>query len=141
MSVTVSYPGIYIEELPLSAHAIAPAPTSIAAFVGYTHPLRTAAFNAAVEVFSFTDYENQFGGLYTSGIVDANVARAVFQFFQNGGSHAHVVGLQPKLLDASGGVLGTLVGQPVSTSPRQCRRSRRVTAWCSLRASLPTACR
>jgi uncharacterized protein len=111
MSVTVSYPGIYIEELPLSAHAIAPAPTSIAAFVGYTHPLRTTAgFNTAVELFSFTDYENQFGGLYTSGIVDSNVARSVFQFFQNGGSHAWVVGLQPKLLDAGGGVLGTLGG-------------------------------
>ena len=63
-----------------------------------------------MELFSFTDYENQFGGLYTSGIVDANVARAVFQFFQNGGSHAYVVGLQPKLLDAAGGVLGTLGG-------------------------------
>jgi Bacteriophage tail sheath protein len=108
MSVTVSYPDI--EELPLSAHAIAPAPTSIAAFVGYTHPLRTASFDTAVELFSFTDYENQFGGLYTSGIVDANVARAVFQFFQNGGSHAYVTGLRPKLLDAGGGVLGTLGG-------------------------------
>ena len=43
MSVSVSFPGIYIEELPLSAHTIAPAPTSIAAFVGYTHPLRTTA--------------------------------------------------------------------------------------------------
>src|SRR5215468_3029257 len=51
MSVSVSFPGIYIEELPLSAHAISPAPTSIAAFVGYTHPLRTTAgFNTAVEL-------------------------------------------------------------------------------------------
>jgi phage tail sheath protein FI len=106
MSVSVSFPGIYIEELPLSAHTISPAPTSIAAFVGYTHPLRTTAgFNVAVELFSFTDYENQFGGLYTSGIVDSNVARAVFQFFQNGGSHAWVVGLQPQPRDASGGLL------------------------------------
>ena len=58
--------------------------------------------NTAVELFSFTDYENQFGGLYTSGIFDSNVARAVFQFFQNGGSHAWVVGLQPQLRDAGG---------------------------------------
>src|SRR5262245_55735380 len=103
MTVNVSFPGIYIEELPLSAHTIAPAPTSIAAFVGYTHPLRTTAgFKNAIELFSFTDYENQFGGLYTSGIFDSNVARAVFQFFQNGGSHAWVVGLQPQLRDAGG---------------------------------------
>src|SRR5215831_403092 len=106
MSVNVSFPGIYIEELPLSAHTISPAPTSIAAFVGYTHPLRTTAgFNTATEIFSFTDYENQFGGLYTSGIFDSNVARAVFQFFQNGGSNAWVVGLQPQPRNAAGGVL------------------------------------
>lgn len=110
MAVSVSFPGIYIQELPLSAHTIAPAPTSIAAFVGYTHPLRTQAFNTAVRLFSFSDYETQFGGLYTSGLVDSNVARAVFQFFLNGGSDAYVVGLQPKLLDAGGGVLGTLGG-------------------------------
>jgi len=110
MSVSVSYPGIYIQELPLSAHTITPAPTSIAAFVGYTHPLRTQSFNTAVRLFSFTDYETQFGGLYTSGLVDANVARAVFQFFLNGGSDAYVVGLQPKLRDANGFVLGTLGG-------------------------------
>ncbi|MEO8714661.1 MAG: phage tail sheath subtilisin-like domain-containing protein [Acetobacteraceae bacterium] len=110
MSVSVSYPGIYIQELPLSAHTITPAPTSIAAFVGYTHPLLTQAFNTAVRLFSFTDYETRFGGLYTSGLVDANVARAVYQFFLNGGSDAYVVGLQPKLLDASGGALGTLGG-------------------------------
>jgi phage tail sheath protein FI len=100
MPVSVSYPGLYIEELPLSAHAITPAPTSIAAFVGYTHPLHppTQGFNTAVRLSSFGEYETNFGGLYTSGLVDANVARAVFQFFLNGGSDAYVVGLQPKLV-------------------------------------------
>jgi phage tail sheath protein FI len=104
MPVSVSYPGIYVEELPLNANAITPAPTSIAAFVGYTHPLRPAEpqFNTAVRIFSFSDYETKFGGLYTSGLVDANVARAVFQFFQNGGSDAYVVGLQPKLVMTDG---------------------------------------
>src|SRR4051812_24024429 len=110
MSVSVSFPGLYIQELPLSAHTITPAPTSIAAFVGYTHPFKTQAFNTAVRLFSFTDYETKFGGLYTSGLVDSNVARAVFQFFLNGGSDAYVVGLQPKLLDGGGSVLATLGG-------------------------------
>jgi phage tail sheath protein FI len=105
MPVSVSYPGIYIEELPLSAHAITPAPTSIAAFVGYTHPFKTNEYKTAVRLFSFSDYETKFGGLYTSGLVDANVARAVFQFFQNGGSDAYVVGLQPKLWDQNGNQL------------------------------------
>jgi len=40
MPVTPTYPGLYIEELPSSAHTITPAPTSIAAFVGYTHPFK-----------------------------------------------------------------------------------------------------
>ena len=38
MSVTVSYPGVYIEELPSSSHSVTPAPTSVTVFVGYTNP-------------------------------------------------------------------------------------------------------
>jgi len=41
MSVSYSYPGIYIQELPSNSQAIAPAPTSIAAFAGYSHPFKT----------------------------------------------------------------------------------------------------
>lgn len=96
MSVAYSYPGIYIQEVPLSAHTITPAPTSITAFVGYTHPWKTAAFQTAVHIFSFTDYEANFGGLYASGLVDSDVAQAVYAFFLNGGNNAYVVGLQPE---------------------------------------------
>jgi hypothetical protein len=45
MSVSVSYPGIYIQELPLSAHTITPAPTSIARFRG----LHASAANAGLQ--------------------------------------------------------------------------------------------
>jgi phage tail sheath protein FI len=96
MSISPSFPGIYVQELPLSAHTITPAPTSITAFVGYTHPWRTAQFNVARQIFSFTDYETYFGGLYTSGLIPSDVARAVFAFFLNGGNNAYVVGLQPE---------------------------------------------
>ena len=98
MSATYSYPGIYVQELPLSTHTITPAPTSITAFVGYTHPWKTAVFNTAVQLFSFSDYEANFGGLYTSGLIGADVARAVYAFFLNGGNNAYVVGLQPAAL-------------------------------------------
>jgi uncharacterized protein len=98
MPLSYSYPGIYIQELPLSTHTITPAPTSITAFVGYTHPWKTAAFNTAVQLFSFSDYESNFGGLYTSGYVDSDVAQAVYAFFLNGGNNAYVVGLQPEAL-------------------------------------------
>lgn len=102
MSVTPSYPGIYIQEIPSSSHAIVPAPTSIAAFVGYSHPFKTKAFDTAIQLFSFRDYEVYFGGLFASGEIDASLPRAVFQFFLNGGSTAWVYGLQPGLFDDTG---------------------------------------
>ena len=110
MSASYSYPGIYIQELPLSAHTITPAPTSIAAFVGYTHPWRTppANFGTAIQLFSFTDYEANFGGVYTSGIIASDVARAVYEFFLNGGTNCYVVGLQPNAYAIAATGLSTL---------------------------------
>ena len=59
MPVTPTYPGIYIEEILSNSHTITAAPTSVTVFVGYTHPFKTQPQNygAAVEIFSFTDYE------------------------------------------------------------------------------------
>lgn len=103
MAITPTYPGIYIQELPSSAHTITAAPTSVTVFVGYTHPFKTNSVNwgKAVEIFSFTDYEREFGGLYTSGVIQSHVAYAVNQFFLNGGAVAYVVALQPNYYDAS----------------------------------------
>src|SRR5262245_16505259 len=97
MPVTPTFPGIYIEELPSNAHTITAAPTSITVFVGYTHPFKTrpSNYNKAIEIFSFTDYEREFGGFYSSDRLDNNVPNAVNQFFVNGGSDAFVVALQP----------------------------------------------
>ena len=112
MPVTVSYPGLYIEELPSNARSILAAPTSIAVFIGYTHPFRTKPgnFGNAVRCFSFSDYEREFGGLYLSGTLDANVAHAVNQFFQNGGSDAYVIGLLAQYQRSVGGPLA--ISQP-----------------------------
>jgi phage tail sheath protein FI len=102
MPITPSYPGIYIQELPSSAHTIAAAPTSVTVFVGYTHPFKTQQFGKPIELFSFTDYERWFGGFFRSNAFDAerasfgDVAQAVNQFFLNGGANAFVVGLQAK---------------------------------------------
>lgn len=106
MPVTVSYPGLYIEELPLNAHSISAAPTSIAAFVGYTHPYKTQPelFGKAIRITGFSDFEKLYGGLYTSGLLDCHVGRALYQFFLNGGSDAYVVGLKAQLHDSGGGV-------------------------------------
>ena len=122
MPLSYSYPGIYIQELPLSTHTITPAPTSITAFVGYTHPWKTAAFNTAIQLFSFSDYETYFGGLYTSGLVDSDVAQAVYAFFLNGGNNAYVVGLQPEVL--VGNVSSGFSAVTSTTSPSRRRSSR-----------------
>ncbi len=104
MPILPTYPGIYIEELPSSTHTITPAPTSIAVFVGYSHPLKTKTFNQPFQIFSFTDYERAFGGFFANAIFDSttekanfgNLAYAVNQFFLNGGTNAYVVGLEAK---------------------------------------------
>ena len=65
MTVPTSYPGVYIQELPSLVHTIQPAPTSIAVFVGYTHPFLTEEFLTAVPLFSFADYQTNFGGFFS----------------------------------------------------------------------------
>jgi len=99
MPVSPTFPGIYVEELPNTAHTIAAAPTSIAVFIGYSHPFRTKAgnFGKAVRIFSFTDYEREFGGFFINESLDHNLPFAVYQFFINGGSIAYVIGLQPSV--------------------------------------------
>jgi phage tail sheath protein FI len=98
MPITPTFPGIYIEEIPSTARTITPAPTSVAVFVGYTHPFKTkpANVNAAVQIFSFTEYEREFGGFYASGTISGDVSYAVNDFFINGGSIAYIVGLQAR---------------------------------------------
>src|SRR5262245_52964322 len=97
MPVSPSYPGLYLEELPSNAHSIVAAPTSIAVFVGYSHPFKTAAatFGKPVPLSDFSDFERFFGGLFISAALDCNLGHAVNQFFLNGGSDAYVVGLKP----------------------------------------------
>jgi phage tail sheath protein FI len=86
MSVTppVSYPGVYIQELPSTVHTITAVATSITAFVGYT--IRGPE-NKATEVLSWSDFERLFGGLAS----DSELSYAVKQFFDNGGTTAYVV--------------------------------------------------
>ena len=123
MTVTTSYPGVYIQELPSLVHTITPAPTSIAVFVGYTHPFLTKNFQTnpagptpAVQLFSFADYQANFGGFFSSPWQPDYVGQAVYQFFLNGGPTCYVVGLpareyyaysgSPPELTSSGQVVG-----------------------------------
>jgi hypothetical protein len=125
MPVTPSFPGIYIQELASSVHTITAAPTNLAVFIGYTHPLKTITknFKTAYQIFGFQDYQRQFGGFLRSAAfanaIDPSVAdsstsfgdmaQAVNQFFLNGGTQAYVVALESQFLSS-------LVTQPDADS-------------------------
>ena len=81
MPVPVSYPGVYVEELPSAVRTITGVPTSITAFVGRAW---RGPVDEPVKISSYSDYERQFGGLWR----DSTMSYAVQQFFSNGGSQA-----------------------------------------------------
>jgi phage tail sheath protein FI len=84
MPATLTYPGVYIEEIPSGVRTITGVSTSVAAFLDY---FRRGPVNRAVRVFSLGDFNREFGGL------DANseASYAIQQFFLNGGAEAWVV--------------------------------------------------
>lgn len=84
MPVSVSYPGVYIQELPSGSRTIAGIPTSITAFVGYT---ARGHDNLATRLLSFADYERRFGAVTGDSLVSHHVRH----FFDNGGGQAVVV--------------------------------------------------
>src|SRR5271156_5745441 len=84
MAVAVSYPGVYIEEIPSGVSTIVGVATSIGAFVDY---FPQGPMNTPVQIFSFADFERQFGGLDTN----SEASYAIQQFFLNGGTEAYVV--------------------------------------------------
>ncbi|MFZ1008387.1 MAG: phage tail sheath subtilisin-like domain-containing protein, partial [Candidatus Sulfotelmatobacter sp.] len=83
---TLTYPGVYIEELPSAVHTITGVATSIAAFVGWA-PI--GSVTEATLVQSWSDFQSQFGGLNPQ----SKLGYAVNQFFGNGGQQAYIVRL------------------------------------------------
>ena len=86
MPASLTYPGVYIEELPSNVHTIAGVATSIATFIGSAPQGPTGK---AVFVQSFTQYQSIFGG-FTPGVY---LAYAVNHFFANGGTQAYIIRL------------------------------------------------
>jgi len=86
MPVAVSYPGVYIEEIPSGVRTITGVATSITAFVGWAAKGPT---DRAELVLSWADFDRKFGGLDTRSLL----GYAVYQFFNNGGSKAYIVRL------------------------------------------------
>jgi phage tail sheath protein FI len=104
---TLTFPGVYIEEVPSGVRTISGVATSIALFIGWTPRGRA---DKAVRITSFADYERAFGGL------DARtpLGHAVRQFFDNRGSDAYIVRLVGGGATASTAVIGDLTATAVS---------------------------
>src|SRR5262245_51447877 len=82
--VQVSYPGVYIQEVPSGVRTITGVATSIAAFVD---AFPRGLLNEAVQCLGFADFEREFGGID----VNSPASYGIKQFFQNGGGEAWVV--------------------------------------------------
>ena len=86
MPTPLTYPGVYIEEIPSGVRTITGVATSITAFVGRT--LR-GPVDEPITINSFSDFERIFGGLWP----DSTLSYAVRDFYLNGGSQAIIVRL------------------------------------------------
>jgi phage tail sheath protein FI len=86
MPVPVTYPGVYIEEIPSGVRTITGVATSITAFIGWAQKGPT---DRAELILSWPDYERKFGGLNR----DSLMSYSVYHFFNNGGQRAYIVRL------------------------------------------------
>lgn len=89
---TYAAPGVYVEEMPSAQKSLTPAPTAIAAFVGFTErapnddPSDPEGTRPRL-VTSWTQFEELYGS-FTPG---AMLPLSVYGFFQNGGTIAYIV--------------------------------------------------
>jgi len=81
---TVSYPGVYVEEVSSGVRPITAASTSTAAFLGQAEK---GSISEAVRIFNFTEFQNLYGGFLSDGYL----AHAVYQYFNNGGAICYIV--------------------------------------------------
>lgn len=84
MPSALTYPGVYVEEVPSGVRTITGVATSITAFIGRA---ARGPVNRAVRVQSLSEFARVFGGLWN----DSTMSYAVSQFFQHGGADALIV--------------------------------------------------
>jgi phage tail sheath protein FI len=99
MPATLTYPGVYIQEIPSGSRTITGVATAVAAFVGRAS---RGPVDEPVRITSLAEFERTFGGLErTSGL-----GYAVRDFYLNGGNLAVVVRLGGEGAAAATIVLG-----------------------------------
>jgi phage tail sheath protein FI len=86
MAVTLTYPGVYVQEVPSGSRTITGVATAVTAFVGSA--LRGPVHKPA-PISSYAQFERQFGGLWR----DSGLGYAVQDYYLNGGNLAVIVRL------------------------------------------------
>ncbi|MFC0541503.1 phage tail sheath family protein [Kutzneria chonburiensis] len=81
---TVSYPGVYVQEVSGGVRPLDTASTSTAAFVGLAE---MGPDTEATLVTSWTDFQRRYGSFTDDGYL----AQSVFQYFNNGGRQCYIV--------------------------------------------------
>lgn len=84
MPSSLTYPGVYIEEIPSGVRTIMGIATSITAFLGRA---ARGPINEPTIINSFSDFERAFGGLG----IEYPMSYAIRDFYLNGGSQAIIV--------------------------------------------------
>ncbi|KXF83018.1 phage tail sheath family protein [Enterovibrio coralii] len=97
MPVALTYPGVYIQEIPSGSRSISGVATSIAAFVG---GFSRGPLNTPVRMFHVGDFDTHMGGVNTN----SETSYAVSQFYTNGGGEAIAVRV-------GGGTNGSMTAQ------------------------------
>ena len=80
----LTYPGVYIKEVPSGVRTIAGVSTSIAMFLGRA---KKGQLNKPILCLSYEDFERTF----SSAFADSDLARSVKLFFSNGGNRCYVM--------------------------------------------------
>ena len=86
MPAALTYPGVYIEEVPSGVRTITGVATSITAFAGWTAQGDTDRANF---VQSWPEFERKLGGLDSRSLL----GHSVYHFFNNGGQQAYIIRL------------------------------------------------
>jgi uncharacterized protein len=86
MPATLTYPGVYIQEIPSGSRAITGVATAVAAFVGRAS---RGPVNEPVEITSYAEFVRIFGGVWR----ESGLGYAVRDYYANGGQQAVIVRL------------------------------------------------
>jgi uncharacterized protein len=101
MPATLTYPGVYIQEIPSGSRAITGVATAVAAFVGRAP---RGPVDEPVEITSYAEYSRIFGGVWR----ESGLGYAVRDYYANGGRQAVIVrlggGAEVATIDVDGDV-------------------------------------